>query len=288
MLVQTAPPGDGSSADVARTRARCEAHLDDLLGAGLVERIEGKGAAVLRLPGPVRLFASDALAQRNELGRAAAAHARSLVARLATDLQFGICVAGDDRGGIELELDELRAALKWSVFNDRFEIGIALIEASASLWRVLSLATEYVRMIRIVLTRVSASASLRTREEMRLWKALANELLLTQGPRQETTAAWRKLYELASACSDDVYRRHALAGLIGVLISRGADASHVVIGGGVVVEQPLLFDAFVAAMSKVSPASEITLLRAPPVNGALAIAERLRAEIREMEKFNGK
>lgn len=214
MLVQTAPPGDGGSADVARTRARCEAHLDDLLGAGLVERIEGKGAAVLRLPGPVRLFASDALAQRNELGRAAAAHARSLVARLATDLQFGICVAGDDRGGIELELDELRAALKWSVFNDRFEIAIALIEASASLWRVLSLATEYVRMIRIVLTRVSASASLRTREEMRLWKALANELLLTQGPRQETTAAWRKLYELASACSDDVYRRHALAGLI--------------------------------------------------------------------------
>ncbi len=214
MLVQIAPPGDGSNADAARTRARCEAHLDGLRGVGLVERIEGKGAAVLRLPGPVRLFASDALAQRNELGRAAAAHARSLVARLSTDLQFGVCPAGDERGRIELELDELRAALKWSVFNDRFEIAIALIEASAPIWRVLSLATEYLRMIRIVLTRVSASASLRTREEMRLWKALANELLLTQGPRHETTAAWRKLYELASACADDVYRRHALAGLI--------------------------------------------------------------------------
>jgi predicted NBD/HSP70 family sugar kinase len=93
-----------------------------------------------------------------------------------------------------------------------------------------------------------------------------------------------------SALANRVIREgaDALAGLIGVLISRGADASHVVIGGGVVVEQPLLFDAFVAAMSKVSPASEITLLRAPTVNGALAIAERLRAEIREMEKFNGK
>lgn len=80
----------------------------------------------------------------------------------------------------------------------------------------------------------------------------------------------------------------ALAGLIGVLINRGADARHVVIGGGVVVEQPLLFEAFVGAMSKVSPASEITLLRAPPVNGALAMAERLRNQILEMEKLNGK
>lgn len=214
MLVEIAPPGDGSNADAARTRARCEAHLDDLLGAGLVERIEGKGAAVLRLPGPVRLFASDALVQKNELGRAAAAHARSLVARLSMDLQLGVCAAGDERGRIELELDELRAALRWSVFNDRFEIAIALVEASAPLWRGLSLATEYLRMIRIVLTRISASAARRTREEMRLWKALANELLLTQGLRHEATAAWRKLYELASACADDVYRRHALVGLI--------------------------------------------------------------------------
>lgn len=81
---------------------------------------------------------------------------------------------------------------------------------------------------------------------------------------------------------------NALAGLIEVLIGRGADARHVVIGGGVVVEQPLLFEAFVAAMSTVSPASEVTLLRAAPVNGALAMAERLRKEIFEMEKFNGK
>nr|WP_234480676.1 winged helix-turn-helix domain-containing protein [Paraburkholderia aspalathi] len=214
MFAQIAPPLDDSNADTAQTHARCEARLDDLLSAGLVERIEGKGAAVLRLPGPVRLFASDALALTNELGRAAAAHARSLAARLSTDLRHGVCAAGDERDRVELELDELRAALKWSVFNDRFEIAIALIEASAPLWRVLSPVPEYLRMIRIVLTRVSASASLRTREEMRLWKALANELLLTQAPRHETTAAWRKVYELASACADNAYRRHALAGLI--------------------------------------------------------------------------
>jgi N-acetylglucosamine kinase-like BadF-type ATPase len=71
----------------------------------------------------------------------------------------------------------------------------------------------------------------------------------------------------------------ALAGLVGILIGRGADASHVVIGGGVVVEQPMLFEAFRVAMAKVSPLSEVTLLRAAPVTGALALAERLNANI---------
>jgi N-acetylglucosamine kinase-like BadF-type ATPase len=71
----------------------------------------------------------------------------------------------------------------------------------------------------------------------------------------------------------------ALAALVRILIDRGADATHVVIGGGVVVEQPRLFDAFVAAMEKVSPTSEVTLVRAPPVFGALAIAERLRGRL---------
>lgn len=69
----------------------------------------------------------------------------------------------------------------------------------------------------------------------------------------------------------------ALAGLVGVLIGRGADAGHVVIGGGVVVEQPTLFDAFRSAMAQVSPRSDVTLLRAPPVNGALTLADRLLA-----------
>lgn len=69
----------------------------------------------------------------------------------------------------------------------------------------------------------------------------------------------------------------ALARLVGILISRGADASHVVIGGGVVVEQATLFEAFRDAMATVSHTSEVTLLRAPPVKGALALAERLNA-----------
>jgi len=64
----------------------------------------------------------------------------------------------------------------------------------------------------------------------------------------------------------------ALAKLVGILAARGADRSNVVIGGGVIVEQPRLLAAFETAMAGVSPYSKITLLREPPVIGALALA----------------
>jgi glucosamine kinase len=66
----------------------------------------------------------------------------------------------------------------------------------------------------------------------------------------------------------------ALADLVGVLARRGADASVVVAGGGVITEQPLLWDAFKSAMATVSPDSDTVLLAHPPVRGAVALAER--------------
>ncbi|WP_413992175.1 BadF/BadG/BcrA/BcrD ATPase family protein [Labrys okinawensis] len=66
----------------------------------------------------------------------------------------------------------------------------------------------------------------------------------------------------------------ALAALVGILIRRGADASNVVAGGGVIVEQPRLMQAFRSGMAEISPASNVVLLRAPPVTGALVLAER--------------
>jgi glucosamine kinase len=64
----------------------------------------------------------------------------------------------------------------------------------------------------------------------------------------------------------------ALAGLVGTLVARGADASNIVIGGGVIVEQPILLQAFESAIATISPASKVTLLREAPVIGALALA----------------
>ncbi|CDX45822.1 ATPase BadF/BadG/BcrA/BcrD type [Mesorhizobium sp. ORS 3359] len=68
-----------------------------------------------------------------------------------------------------------------------------------------------------------------------------------------------------------------LAALVQLLVERGADASLVVAGGGVIAEQPMLMEAFVRAMASVSPASRVVLLREPPVIGAVALAGRLIA-----------
>jgi glucosamine kinase len=67
----------------------------------------------------------------------------------------------------------------------------------------------------------------------------------------------------------------SLAKLVALLITRGADGQNVVIGGGVAVEQPMLLQAFRQSMLEIAPLSVITLLRKPPVTGALALAEHI-------------
>lgn len=67
----------------------------------------------------------------------------------------------------------------------------------------------------------------------------------------------------------------SLADLVGQLVRRGAPAERVVAGGGVISSQPLLMMAFTEAMRNVLPSTEVTLLRSPPVAGALVLAERL-------------
>jgi glucosamine kinase len=68
-----------------------------------------------------------------------------------------------------------------------------------------------------------------------------------------------------------------LAAHVQLLIERGANASLVVAGGGVIAEQPMLFEAFVDAVAAVSPTSRVVLLRDPPVIGAVTLAARLLA-----------
>ena len=78
-----------------------------------------------------------------------------------------------------------------------------------------------------------------------------------------------------------------LAALVQLLIERGANASLVVAGGGVIAEQPMLMEAFVEAMASVSPGSRVVLLREPPVIGAVALAARLVAGQSREARGNG-
>jgi N-acetylglucosamine kinase-like BadF-type ATPase len=69
----------------------------------------------------------------------------------------------------------------------------------------------------------------------------------------------------------DAGARH-LAELVGVLLARGAVGSVAVAGGGVIVNQPRMFERFRARLGETCPAIEALRLDVPPVVGALALA----------------
>jgi len=67
----------------------------------------------------------------------------------------------------------------------------------------------------------------------------------------------------------------ALARLVVKVAARGVDASGVAVGGGVILNQPPLYDAFARRLGALLPETAVHRLDVPPVQGALVIAERL-------------
>ncbi|KUN09652.1 ATPase [Streptomyces yokosukanensis] len=67
----------------------------------------------------------------------------------------------------------------------------------------------------------------------------------------------------------------SLAALVALLARRGAAADDVVVAGTTVLAQPLLYDAFTAALAGTLPATRPRPLRVPPVDGAVALARSL-------------
>jgi N-acetylglucosamine kinase-like BadF-type ATPase len=67
----------------------------------------------------------------------------------------------------------------------------------------------------------------------------------------------------------------ALARLVVQVAARGVDPSGVAVGGGVILNQPRLYDAFVRRLAAVLPDTAVHRLDVPPVQGALVIAERM-------------
>ncbi|MGW3198553.1 BadF/BadG/BcrA/BcrD ATPase family protein [Streptomyces sp. NPDC001118] len=61
----------------------------------------------------------------------------------------------------------------------------------------------------------------------------------------------------------------ALAALVALPARRGAAADDVVVAGGTVLAQPLLYDAFTAALAETLPAARPRPLPVPPVDGAV-------------------
>ncbi|MEO3876400.1 BadF/BadG/BcrA/BcrD ATPase family protein [Nonomuraea sp. B12E4] len=96
----------------------------------------------------------------------------------------------------------------------------------------------------------------------------------------EHTPAVFAAAEEGSPLALDVIRRGgaALAGLVVSLALRGAEVSAVVAAGGVIVAQPALLAAFEEELAARLPGVPTTLLRTPPVAGAVELARRPTAE----------
>jgi N-acetylglucosamine kinase-like BadF-type ATPase len=78
---------------------------------------------------------------------------------------------------------------------------------------------------------------------------------------------------LARAVVDDA--ADALASLVTGMAGRGVDVADIVVAGGVILNQPSLFDAFARTLRAVAPASTVHRLAVDPVVGAVRLAERL-------------
>jgi N-acetylglucosamine kinase-like BadF-type ATPase len=78
---------------------------------------------------------------------------------------------------------------------------------------------------------------------------------------------------VAEAVIEDAAR--ALSELVVKVAARGVDASGVAVSGGVILNQPRLYEAFVRRLAAVLPETPVHRLEVPPVQGALVIAERM-------------
>jgi N-acetylglucosamine kinase-like BadF-type ATPase len=80
--------------------------------------------------------------------------------------------------------------------------------------------------------------------------------------------------EQGSALAEQVIARAGqdLAELVETVIGKGARAEAVVAGGGTIVNQPRLADAFVAAVRANRPAVDVRVLAGDPVDGAVELA----------------
>jgi glucosamine kinase len=94
-----------------------------------------------------------------------------------------------------------------------------------------------------------------------------------------------ELYERALALDSPLAKGviirsgEVLAGLVALLGRRGCDNSTVVAGGGMISNASWLQDSLRAALAKSCPQSELVILTAPPVDGAVALATSLAQQL---------
>jgi predicted ATPase/DNA-binding SARP family transcriptional activator len=165
--------------------------LSELQEQSLLVMMEGEGEARYRLLEPLREYAAEKLEEQGGTGAARAQHAAYFLA-LAEE-------PGGNRSTLawwewltrlELEYDNLRSVLEWSLAEEKLEEALRLAGALAALWGHRGPVTEGRRWLEQVLAKASAQTSARARAlQAAGWLAVL----------QDDGAAARPLYEQSLA-----------------------------------------------------------------------------------------
>ncbi|WP_206956926.1 ATP-binding protein [Trinickia acidisoli] len=193
----------GATRDATRRDANSRS-LQALVAAGFLNAVERGNALHLQMPHAMRRYALAELDRRGESDAAAAHHARYVARALEQTAP----------AGLRRDIDDVRAALEWSITADKTELSADILEPSAQLWVTLSLLDEYVSWIRAALEKATSADVRRVRDEMRLRVALASALTLRREAPDEIVANWEQAYKLATVCADTLQRLRALFSLI--------------------------------------------------------------------------
>jgi predicted ATPase/DNA-binding winged helix-turn-helix (wHTH) protein len=218
---------DAVAGDEAFGAAEVMDGIADLVAKSLVS-VDADGAVIrYRLFETTRRYALEKLAEAGELVAVARRHADFLRRRFErAAASWARTPAAEWLADYAPELDDLRAALGWAFAPGGDDaLGVALTAVAAPLWIQLSLLGECRSRVGEALARLKAEPGVAPRHEMALQAALALSLVHTDGPANETAAAWSRVLGFAENLGDVEYQLRSLYGLWASGVDKGGYAA---------------------------------------------------------------
>jgi predicted ATPase/DNA-binding winged helix-turn-helix (wHTH) protein len=199
--------------------AKC---VQELVGAGLIEVIEGDGGRRFAFHTAARIFSRalvDSYSNRadresrrapDEFRLIADAHMRRVVAEAAS---FYPTMSTAARVGRD-ELNDFRLALDWGLREGKTKYVAEILEDSAPLWSALRLESEYLTWIRTAIEEASSNVKSSVGDQMRLRVIYAQTLTTTYDASDEVSQNWEHAHALAVSTANKPYVIRTLLGLI--------------------------------------------------------------------------
>ena len=208
-------------------RAVCGADaLESLGGLALKSMLSvdlGGEEVHYRLLETTRAYAMEKLVESTERADTFERHARHC-AELAQQMQadWEVSKASQWLGRYAKRLDDLRSAIDWCLAaDDRLRLGVQLVVASGTLFRQLSLLSEYQARVEGALAKVVKSTPSDPGGELQLSSTLAHLSMHTTGITPQVCNAFERAYALSHEVDLPLWRAKALGGMWLLRIAQG-------------------------------------------------------------------